>query len=646
MGRFRRAAPFIVIALILAFPALEAAGALTPLNDLLALGEAGGQEPARVATARRAEPPLVATPRAHCGPGSKPEPGIQGRVPAGSATDGLHCNVDLVAHQGTSGGFKVLRYLDPAGHECAFYDTALLYPFNALKLDTTSQGVAVLDMSDPAHPVQTATLTELPMLSPHESLNLSPARGLLAAVLGNPTTYPGLVSIYDVRQDCRHPVLQSTRPVARIGHESGFSPDGKTFYAAGTAFKAITAVDVTDPKQPHALWQGNVTSHGMTLSDDGKRAYIADPGGELLILDVSEIQARKADPQAREVSRLTWKAASIPQNAIPFTRGGTPYLLEFDEYTQGTTGSGDKHAVGAARIIDISDERAPRVVANLRLQVNQPEDHRAASSDPGAGSPVQGYAAHYCSLSSQVDPTVVACSFIASGLRVFDISDLLHPQEIAYYVAPTQPRAENEFMASDFAMSKPAIVPARREVWYSDGATGFYVLRVAAAAWPGSGAAADGRRGSARGRCLSRRAPVGRRGIGRVRLGMTRKALARRLPAPRRKTKRAWRWCVKGGKGAVSAAFSKSGRVALVARVPSGTTRAQLRRRYPRRRALGGSLVRAGARSSRIFGVRGGKVRYVAVAAPRTIARGKLLRGYLRAAGVSARRAGARARAG
>jgi hypothetical protein len=285
-------------------------------------------------------------------------------------------------------------------------------------------------------------------------------------------------------------VLQSTQPVARLGHESGFSADGKTFWATGTALQSITAVDVANPKEPHAVWQGNVVSHGMTLSPDGKRAYIADPDGNMLILDVSEIQARKADPQAREVSRLTWKSASIPQNAIPFTAGGKPYVLEFDEYTQGTTGAGDRDAVGAARIIDISDERAPRVVSNLRLQVNQPADHAAASGDPGALSPVQGYAAHYCSLSSDVDPTVVACSFISSGLRVFDITDLLHPKEIAYYVAPTQPRAENGFMASDFAMSKPAIVPARREIWYSDGATGFYVLHVAADVWPAAAAGA------------------------------------------------------------------------------------------------------------------------------------------------------------
>ena len=130
----RRSAPFLVIVLILALPALEASGQLPALNDLFAFGQGDGQEPARAATERRAEPPFVATPRAVCGPGSKPEPGIQGRVPAGAATAGLHCNVSLVAHQGTSGGFKVLRYVDSSGRECAYYDTALLFPAKAYVL--------------------------------------------------------------------------------------------------------------------------------------------------------------------------------------------------------------------------------------------------------------------------------------------------------------------------------------------------------------------------------------------------------------------------------------------------------------------------------------------------------------------------------
>jgi hypothetical protein len=254
--------------------------------------------------------------------------------------------------------------------------------------------------------------------------------------------------------------------------------------------QAITAIDVTDPKQPHSVWQGNILSHGMSLSDDGNRAYIADPvGRNMAILDTSQIQARKPNPQAREVSRLTWGPVSIPQNAIPFTVHGKPYVLEFDEYTAATLNpNGSPDAVGAGRIIDISDETTPRVVSNLRLQVNQPSDHHAAAGDPGTSNPAQGYAAHYCNIPTRVDPKVVACSFIASGLRVFDISKLTAPREIAYFVAPTKPNTESGYGTSDYAMSQPAFAPERHEVWYTDGGSGFYVLRVDPSVWPRSSA--------------------------------------------------------------------------------------------------------------------------------------------------------------
>jgi len=486
-----RGAALISIVVTLALPGVAlAAGPLGPLpapNDLFAIGEGSGQQPYTVPVQHPAEPPQTATPLVKCGAGSQPASRDipDGRVPSGSDPNGLWCNMKLIGHQGTSGGFKTLRYVDDTGHECAFYDTALLFPTNAVNFAGPSLGVAVLDMSDPAHPVQTDTLTELPMMSPHESLALNPKRGLLAAVNGNPTTYPGLVSIYDAHQDCRHPVLQSTSPVARYGHESGFAPDGKTFYATGTAVKSVTAIDVTDPKAPHPVWQGTELVHGMTLSDDGTRAYAADPtGGDMLILDTTQIQRRNPNAQAFEISRLTWKNASIPQNAIPFTRGGKPYVLEFDEYTQGTTSMGNADAVGAARIIDISDERRPRVISNLRLQINQEADHKAAKGDPGTFSPAQGYAAHYCNIPTRTNPRIVACSFIASGLRVFDISDLLHPKEIGYYVAPSTPATENGYDGSNYAMSQPAFAPARHEIWYSDGASGFNILRVTNGVWP------------------------------------------------------------------------------------------------------------------------------------------------------------------
>lgn len=490
-SRLARAAAIGVILLFLLAPVVAAQLPSNPLNDLFALGKGEGQRPATAQVQNPPAPPVEPAPRAQCGPDARPEPGVQGRVPAGAAREGLWCNMSLVGRHGTSGGFKVLRYVDAAGHECAYYDTALLFPLNAVNLATDGLGVVVLDMSDPARPRQTALLTEIPMLTPHESLSLNPQRGLLAAVSGNPATAPGVAALYDLSQDCRQPKLQFTRPLARFGHESGFAQDGRTFYATGTGAESITAIDVSDTQRPSVLWQGAITAHGMTLSDDGNRAYAADPGGNMVILDTSEIQARKADPKVREVSRLTWTPASIPQNAIPFTSGGRPYVLEFDEYSGASTG-GNPDDVGAARIVDIADETKPRVIANLRLEVNQPAQHRAASGDPGAASPVQGYGAHYCNLPTRVDPKLVACTFIASGLRLFDISELTQPKEIGYFVAPTNARVENVGQASSFAMSQPAFVPERREVWYSDGTSGFYALRVSEDVWPKAGGAGSG----------------------------------------------------------------------------------------------------------------------------------------------------------
>ena len=121
------------------------------------------------------------------------------------------------------------------------------------------------------------------------------------------------------------------------------------------------------------------------------------------------------------------------------------------------------------------------MVSNIRLEVHQPENRAGIADDPGAQSIVQGYAGHYCNVPRREDPAIVACSFIASGLRVFDIRDPRNPREIAYFVAPNS-AAGPRGTPSNYAMSSPAFVPERGEIWYSDGNTGFYNVKLAG--WP------------------------------------------------------------------------------------------------------------------------------------------------------------------
>jgi hypothetical protein len=575
------------------------------------------------------EPPLTPTPRAQCGPGSRPETGIQGRVSpedhsSGRAAKGFTCNTELVGQYakpnatGTVGGFKVERYVDAAGHECAYYDTTLMWPTNALDQEG---GVNVLDMADPAHPALTTRLLTPAMDTPHESLVLSQSRGLLVAVAGNLTTNVGQIDVYDISKDCRQPEFRSTTPMGVLGHESGLSPDGRTFYSASPAGQTLVAVDISDPSLPRPIWFGHYDSHGLSISADGNRAYVAGINSGLIILDTTQVQARALNPTVTEVARLQWHSMSIPQNAIPITVKGHPYLVEIDEF-------GGQSQVGAGRIIDIGDEAHPRVVSNLRLEVHQKENFEAQNNDNGAQNPVQGYAGHYCNVPTRVDPPIVACSMILSGLRVFDIRDPAHPREIAYFNAPVTPRIIPPVGVnpppSNWAMSSPAFVPQRDEIWYSDGLSGFYAVRLTnrAAQIAGGGGSAAPRQ------CLARRSPIGPRNIGRVRLGLSRARLRALSVQPVRTTRRSYRYCVKGGTGSVTAVFSGRGRVALVATtapahgnrgVRPGSPARLLRRAYPHRLRIARGLYRANPHSPRVIGVSRGRVKFFAVASPRLL---------------------------
>jgi hypothetical protein len=414
-----------------------------------------------------------------CDKGSRPEK-VQGKVPAadyesGRAEKGYFCNARQISNFGLYGGYRVERYVDKAGHECAYWDTTLLYPNNVPDQEAQGPGVYVMDMSNPADPVHTATLETPAMQSPHESVRLNTKRGLLVADMGYPTFSAGFVDVFDVSQDCRTPELLSSTPMGILGHESGFAPDGMTFYASSLYGHTISAVDLTDPAVPALLWESSdYQPHGVSISNDGNRLYIAEAGlndGDfdgLTILDVSEVQKRVPNPTVPVVKRFTWPNVSTPQNATPFTRNGHKFLLETDEF-----GSGDN--IGAARIIDIQNEKKPFVVSNMRLKVNKGDE----TPDPGDDQPFQGYQGHYCSLPSRVDPYIVACSFIMSGLRVFDIRDPAHPREVAYFNKPLMPgTGSNPAKEGAFAMSAPAYDQASRDIWYTDGNTGFYAVRL------------------------------------------------------------------------------------------------------------------------------------------------------------------------
>ena len=496
-----------VIALLGLTGAATALGATsgTPLGDYALFHHGLGQGPLHPTAVAYAAPGMGRTPQTRCAKGSRPETSIQGRVPlrdyqTGRFKAGYTCNLTDIGHEGDSGGFQVHRYVDKVGHECGFYDGTLLFPANE---PNSPGGVVVLDMHNPAHPVRTAVLSTLAMKTPHESFRLNAARGLLAAVAGSPATQVGQVDVYDASADCRHPVFKSSLPLGILGHEGAFSPDGKTYWAATTADRGLSAIDLTNPAVPQLLMHSfMIATHGLSVSDDGKRLYLADVqsdrgvqqnyvteithgGGGMRILDATPIQNRTiGTTDLKEIGYVSWPEVTIPQSTIPVTIRGHKYLVEFDEYDSNTTAYSPDENVGGVRIIDIGNEHAPKVISRIRLAVWERAARVADANDPGASSGTQGYAAHYCAVPQRKEPGILACSLITSGMRVFDIRDPFHPREVAYANHPGAITGNSVSPGGGDAMSAPAFVPARREIWYADGNTGFWVERLTAAAWP------------------------------------------------------------------------------------------------------------------------------------------------------------------
>jgi hypothetical protein len=414
-------------------------------------------------------------PRANCGPGDHPESALQGQVPAylrAAGFQGFNCNLQLIGQsKGDGANWQSAEFKDRAGHTCAYHGTSFT------TTNRTHVGVPTIDLTNPSNPTPTGYLTSISMLDPWESLKVNAQRQLLAADNGHNGGAGPEVDIYDLSSDCRFPQLLSSIAVGNadgstgvpgnvVGHEGSWAPDGLTYYIGNTTHKTYDAVDMTDPTRPALITTiapaALITpfqSHGLSIREDGNRAYFVTAGGltgnpiadltdptklgdnGLVIYDVSDIQARKLNPQARLISKIFWKDGSVAQHTIPITIGGKPFVVFVDEGGSGgiNTDAQRKAACAAglppfpmARIIDISDETKPSIVSRLALETHAAKACPIVLPDL-VGLSAFTYGSHYCSVDNKQNATTLACGYFNSGIRVFDIRDPVHPKEIAYY---------------------------------------------------------------------------------------------------------------------------------------------------------------------------------------------------------------------
>jgi hypothetical protein len=415
---------------------------------------------------------LASVPKAICSSTDHTESGLQGETSqqerfSGDSETAYNCNLELVGEEPQDTYQGAYSQDGPAYYDvCAYYGTD--------SGAATNQGIKVIDVSDPAHPVVTAHLNDTPAaLLPHETVHTNAnTRILVAGQDGGPN-----FAVYDI-SDCRHPVLKSsiTLPGSN-GHMGNFAPDGKTYYLSQNPCCSgfggpLYVIDTSDPANAKQLptWNfaGNGRPHSLNVNPQGfdglgvgARAYMnqgrswpfADGMDGLVITDVSDYQNRLPNPQIRIVSTLFYPDQGTGESMIPVKINGHPYLIGVDEAgaasaSDGWTGACNRGygAFGYPQIIDVQDETHPKIVAKIRMQVADPANcatlHAETPPDipgtaPGTNLPsisgTTNYSVEACVADNPDDTKMLACGAQNAGLRVFDVSNPTQPREIAYW---------------------------------------------------------------------------------------------------------------------------------------------------------------------------------------------------------------------
>ena len=432
-----------------------------------------------------------------CGPGDRPEPGLQGQVPKAVQGDesrkGFWCGMREIGRN------DVLNRGGNYGHawvgDCAYVTSALTGDEEA------PSGIAVIDVADPRHPRFVKLLTSSGSINAVETIHARGARLTAASYDGNS------LDVYDA-SDCRDPKLLTTWTSPYNIHNITLSWDAKTLYV-GSALPTseanqpqahIFAVSLDDPSDPKLIAQVNMAEltpaganpsvagvHRVDVSKDGNRIYAGMISGSVLlpalkpllgaeadlaILDTSEIQSRKSDT-FRFVSQVdgSWHGPRW------FKRDGRSFIVSGDEAVTNTAPA--SYCGGPfPTIAEITDETAPRPAGQFELEINRRENC-PQSIDDGLL-----YSTHYTDVDDQENARLGLFPMYNAGLRVADLSDPGNPKEVGYFNPPpdTDTKYGNTYGPQadkiDLSGSNVRYRPETGHIWFVSMTSGFHVVEL------------------------------------------------------------------------------------------------------------------------------------------------------------------------
>jgi hypothetical protein len=318
-------------------------------------------------------------------------------------------------------------------------------------------GVMVVDISKPAEPKIVSKIEE-----PHENnegetsrelriwqekkllivMNLGSNCGQIHAC--SPNTVDDNYRFYDISgANAAKPKFVAEYKPSENPHEFFLWDDPKRkgrallFQSTPGGAAHLVVADISNPKKVKEIFKGNWIVgepgndnrlHSLSVSPDGKTAYFSYLEAGFYVADTTDFAKARRKPRAYLVTdpkkAPMWPEAIGPgvHTAVPIFR--TDYVMTTDEVYGESLRAIDSGGCpwGWAKFIDVSNEVAPKVKAEYKIEQN--DESWCMSHDP---RPSTSFAAHNPTLTRHL----AFVSWHSGGLQVIDVSNPKKPKQAA-----------------------------------------------------------------------------------------------------------------------------------------------------------------------------------------------------------------------
>jgi hypothetical protein len=286
---------------------------------------------------------------------------------------------------------------------------------------------------------------------------------------------------------------EPTKP-RQIGHfQTGSTGTHRNFYDGGSLVHAAAGapgvngkiyriVDIADPAKPKEVGRfslpeqvSSVSAPGLKFSChgpahiEGDRAYLSYGDGGGIILDMSDLSKPKM------ISQLAFRGITATQGIHTYLPLPRRKIALINDEAIRENGDEDLNMAG---IVDIDDEKKPRMISLLPLPEPPPESGiKNFYEKAGRFGPHNHHHSNHQPCLEERDD-IAYLTYFNAGLRVYDIRDARQPKEIAYFV-PADPTTRIGTKPTKLAaQSEDVIVDRRGCIYLSDKNHGIHVLRL------------------------------------------------------------------------------------------------------------------------------------------------------------------------